>query len=271
MTLKPSMLLSRFNTLAEQLKVEKRTAFMPFTLLGWPHAECSQDILQAMFSCDALELGFPFSDPAADGPLIQAAALEALQNGFTVDKGFEQLSWIRTQNSTIPISVLVYYNVVLSRGADCFFKCCAESGVDAVLIVDLPVEQVDEVKPAAEAHGVQLVFIVSPVTSPERMRRIVEVSSAYFYVVSRLGITGVNTDQDKHLGGVLEQLREQSELPCYVGFGISNPQHARHVLDLGADGVITGSKVIQTVQEARSNNRSVARALLELFDRMKRA
>src|SRR5262249_40524448 len=144
----------------------------------------------------ALELGLAFSDPVADGPVIQRATNEVLEGGFTVDQAWALLSRVRKYNSNIPIGLLCYLNIVLARGAERFFEQAATCGVDSVLIADLPPDAADEVAPVAEAHGIALVFIVSPLTSDARLSKIASLSKAYLYVVSRLGITGVQETHD---------------------------------------------------------------------------
>jgi tryptophan synthase alpha chain len=226
-------------------------AFVPFTVLGWPDAERCYQTIKTMIDqgATALELGVAFSDPVADGPVIQQATTEVLQSGFDVEQAFRLLSRVRAYNASIPIGLLTYLNVVLARGAGKFFEEAARCGVDSVLIADLPPDAADEVAPHAEAHGVALVFIVSPLTSVDRLSKIAALSRAYVYVVSRLGITGVQETHDNQLEELIARAKKVTDVPMLVGFGISSPSAARNMLAIGADGVISGSKVIEIIRQ----------------------
>jgi tryptophan synthase alpha chain len=225
--------------------------FIPFTLLGWPNFEQSKVIIRQLVEANpaALELGLPFSDPVADGSTIQQAVSETLATGFKIPQAFELIAYARTLNTDMPIGLLVYYNTVLAQGLEGFFTQAKQAGVDAVLIADLPPEMAEEVKPVADAVGIALVFIVSPLTKPERLTQLAKVAGAFFYVVSRLGITGSQAVYDENLPTLMTMLREKSTLPLYVGFGISTPEQAQTMINLGADGYITGSKIIELVRE----------------------
>lgn len=246
----------RYSARFAELREKGQKGFIPFTLLGWPDWDTSLEIVQTMVAggASALELGLPFSDPMADGPIIQQAATEALAHGFRVDDGLALIHEVRTQNSDIPIGLLVYYNMVLARGIERFFRDIANAGVDGVLIADLPPEVADEVADAARQFGVDLIFIVSPLTTAERLERILTHAGGFLYVVSRLGITGTEARYDDALSHLLNRLNEQTDLPKCVGFGISTPEQAQRMFALGADGVITGSRIIQLIEEHRRSD-----------------
>jgi tryptophan synthase alpha chain len=237
----------RFAQLAE--RGEK--AFIPFTLLGWPNREMSRTMIEAMIDsgATALELGIAFSDPVADGPLIQQAAAETLATGFRVKDAMALLKEIRLRAPELPIGLLVYYNLVLRQEPEAFFQQLATVGVDGVLIPDLPPEAAGEIFPIARRHGIELIFIISPLTSPARLALIQQYAGGFLYIVSRLGITGVEERYDETLSTLLQRIRQQSPLPMCVGFGISQPDHARKMFQLGADGVIVGSKILQLAQQ----------------------
>lgn len=241
---------NRYHAKFSQLNAQGQKIFMPFTLLGWPSVEQSFQIVQTMIDAgvSALELGFPFSDPVADGPIIQAAGQEALANGFTTQDAFNLLERIRAYNDDIPIGLLIYYNLILAQGIDAFFQKLGTLGVDGVLIPDLPPESAAEVAEIAQKNGLQLIFIISPLTNMARLSTINQYAGGFHYVVSRLGITGVDERTDKDLASLIQTLKQASTLPVCVGFGISSPHHAQEVLALGADGVITGSKIVQLVK-----------------------
>jgi tryptophan synthase alpha chain len=249
---------NRYDHRFAELKATGRKAFIPFTLLGWPNREACLDILRTMVESGAaaLELGLPFSDPIADGPLIQSAVTETLSRGFRVQEGWELIRAVRELDSEIPIGVMGYYNQILARGAERFFQEAADAGVDGVLVADLPPECVDEIAAVARKFGIALLLMVSPLTTPERIAQILPQAGGFIYVISRLGITGVEARYDEALAGLLTALRAQSNLPFCVGFGISEPEHARKMAELGADGVITGSRIIQLVQDGLKRGES---------------
>jgi tryptophan synthase alpha chain len=242
---------SRFHHRFQQLKQAGQQGFIPFTLLGWPDVEGCKATLRAMVEAKpaALELGLPFSDPVADGSTIQHAVTEALEGGYRFEHGLECLQYARSLDAEIPIGILCYYNSVLAQGEAEFFQQLKEAGADACLIADLPPEAAEEVKPYAEAAGIELIFIVSPLTSPERFKTFAKHAGAFIYVVSRLGITGTESVYDNRLATLIASLREHTALPLCVGFGISTPEDVQHMKQQGADGVITGSRIIQIVKE----------------------
>lgn len=246
-----SELINRYQKKFSALQLAGEKGFIPFTLLGWPTMEQSRLIVEQLIAAKpaALELGLPFSDPVADGSTIQQAVSETLATGFKIPQAFELIAYARTLDADIPIGLLVYYNTVLAQGLENFFSQAKQSGVDAVLIADLPPEMAEEVKPIADAMGISLVFIVSPLTKPERLTQLAKVAGAFFYVVSRLGITGSQAVYDENLPTLMTMLREHSTLPLYVGFGISTPEQAQTMINIGADGYITGSKIIEIVRE----------------------
>ncbi|HEY9776456.1 MAG TPA: tryptophan synthase subunit alpha [Planktothrix sp.] len=248
---------NRYEESFAQAKKSAEKAFIPFTVLGWPDADSCFDHACAMIDAGvtALELGLPFSDPVADGPVIQKAAFETLKSGFKVDDCFRLLERIRRRSQKIPIGLLLYYNLVLAQGVAEFFARCSQVGVDAVLIADLPIESAQEVLPQAQAAGVSLIYLVSPVTTPARLASICRNAGAFLYLVSRLGVTGTNErndEKDARLQEIIAETRKHSSLPICAGFGISAPEHARTMFKLGADGVITGSRVVEIVRAAQS-------------------
>ncbi|MCE3235124.1 MAG: tryptophan synthase, alpha subunit [Vampirovibrio sp.] len=242
---------NRYARMFSQLGEDTSKAFIPFTILGWPDRDTSLQMIKTMINsgAHALELGLAFSDPMADGVIIQEADKETLANGFKVKDALALLKEIRRYNDEIPIGLLVYYNMVLARGIDRFFQELGEAGVDGVLIADLPVENMQEVAEAAKANHIQLICIVSPLTTNERLQKISEYAGGFLYVVSRLGITGVEENFDASLRDLMTRLKSHTQLPLCVGFGISKPEHAQQMIQAGADGVIIGSRIIQMVKE----------------------
>lgn len=259
MTVKqPSTVIDRYAQRFENLKAKNQHGFIPFTLLGWPDENTSFDIIKTMIDSGvtALELGLAFSDPAADGPVIQQAAQEVIQSGFSVDDAICLLKRVREYDSAIPIGLLVYYNMVLARGASQFFKELADVGVDGVLIADLSPESADELLPIGRQYGVHLIFVISPLTSDQRLKKIATMAGGFLYVVSRLGITGTEERYDADLENLLERIKSVSSLPLCVGFGISKPEHIQKMVSLGADGCIVGSAILKLVNREGINYRS---------------
>lgn len=254
----------RYEAALASLKTSGKKGFIPFTMLGWPDKDTSKAILKALVEAKpaALELGFPFSDPVADGPIIQEAVYTTLNNGFKMTDGFELIRYARALDPTLPIGLLVYCNTVLSRGYKAFYEEAAKAGVDGILIADLPPEVADEACEAGNLSGLAQIFIVSPLTSSERLKTFANKASGFLYVVSRLGITGTEARYDNSLEKLLTSIRIESDLPLYVGFGVSEPEQAKSMIDAGADGYITGSRIIQLVKEKGLN------ALPEYLSRM---
>jgi tryptophan synthase alpha chain len=245
----------RYKARFTQLKKENHKAFMPFTLLGWPNKDKSLALIKQMIDsgASALELGFAFSDPVADGPVIQQAAFETIESGFTVDDGFKLLTEIRALDSNIPIGVLVYYNVVMKKGPEKFFEAAAKAGIDGVLIADLPVDFTEEITPIARANKIDPIFLISPVSPESRVRLIARKASGFIYLLSRLGVTGVNAGSsvgDGRLADLIKIVRQESDVPICAGFGISSAETATRMIESGVDGVITGSKVIDLARHS---------------------
>jgi tryptophan synthase alpha chain len=245
----------RFN----RLKKENNKAFVPFTLLGWPNREESFKMIRQMIEsgASALELGIAFSDPVADGPVIQKAAYDTIASGFSVADAFELLKAVRQLDESIPIGILVYFNMVLAKGIETFFLLAKDAGVDGVLIADLPAESAHEVLPAAKARGIDLIFLVSPVTTPARLDIILSQASGFLYLVSRLGVTGTSersNEKDLALSKLVQEIKQKTTIPICAGFGISSSDDAEKMFALGVDGVISGSRIIQLAQSSEESS-----------------
>lgn len=249
----------RYRAKFRALKEAKRGAFMPFTVLGWPDEETSFNIIKTMIESDAsaLELGIAFSDPVADGPIIQAAAHKVIESGYTVNQALDLVARVRKYNDEIPIGLLVYYNHIMAMGVERFFARAEECGVDGVLVADLPAESSDEVVSIATSNNISSIFIVSPLTRQERLEKIVKHACGFIYLVSRLGVTGTDerdASRDTRLTALISSIKKATELPVLAGFGISTPAHAERMMASGADGVITGSRIVDLVAKADPTN-----------------
>ena len=229
---------------------EKRAAFIPFLMAGHPHPDVTADLLAAAAAggADVIELGVPFSDPIADGPVNQRAAARALAAGTHLDEVLRIVSTHR-ERLAVPIVLFTYYNPLLARGPERFAEQAAASGVDGVLCVDLPPEEAEEeLLPALRAEGLDSIFLLAPTSSKERVRKVRESASGFVYYVSRTGVTGEREDLPRELGREVKKLRKQLDLPLAVGFGLSTADQVTAVGKM-ADGVVVGSALVRLVEE----------------------
>ncbi|MCA9801596.1 MAG: tryptophan synthase subunit alpha [Cyanobacteria bacterium HKST-UBA02] len=231
------------------LKEKGEKAVVPFLVLGYPNRKGFIEAAKALIEggAAALELGLPFSDPVADGPIIENADRAVLASGQTLDQAIGLISILRELAPDLPLSLLTYFNPVLKRGIPKFLKDMKEAGIDGITIVDLPPEEYSEVEPYIKELGLAPVMLVSPLTAGDRLRTICAMASGFVYLVSRAGITGLSATYQDTLSHTLASVREQTSLPVLVGFGISSSEQARAMVAMGADGVIVGSKIIDII------------------------
>jgi tryptophan synthase alpha chain len=229
--------------------------FVPFTVVGDPLYEKSLEIVKAYVEGGAtmLELGFPFSDPVADGPTIQLADQRALKAGMNTDRAFEFIEEVR-EFTDLPVNLLLYYNLVFKYGVERFFECAAKAGVTSVLIADLPVDctRGQEALTLAQKHGVKMVYMASELTPTERLEAIFEAQPYFIYLVSTPGVTGARKDLSAQLEGVITNLKNQTDIPVLVGFGVSDRAHVDQIRDAGANGVIVGSALVKLIEEGKA-------------------
>jgi tryptophan synthase alpha chain len=231
-----------------------RAALIPFFVIGDPDFDTSVRIIKTAIDAgaDILELGIPFSDPIADGPTIQKADIRAVRSGMNVAKGLEFIQKIKDYKD-IPVGLLMYYNLVYQYGTEKFFTDFHKAGVNSVLIADLSIDDADEITGAAASAGLETVFMVTPNTDPERMKRIASKTTGFIYTVSLFGVTGSREELSGEVRGLVRRLKKATTVPVCVGFGISKPEHAAAVAAAGADGVIIGSKLVQLIENNLSN------------------
>lgn len=243
--------MERYETLFKQLKERKEGAFVPFVTLGDPSPEQSLKIIDTLIEAgaDALELGIPFSDPLADGPTIQNATLRAFAAGVTPTQCFEMLAAIRQKHPTIPVGLLMYANLVFSRGIDEFYAQCEKAGVDSVLVADVPVEESAPFRQAALRHNVAPIFICPPNADDELLRQIASHGRGYTYLLSRAGVTGAENRAALPLHHLVEKLTEYNAAPPLQGFGISAPDQVTAAIDAGAAGAISGSAIVKIIEK----------------------
>jgi tryptophan synthase alpha chain len=230
-----------------------RALFIPFVVLGDPDEKKSQEVIETLIKsgADALELGLPFSDPPADGPVIQAADKRALDSGIRIDDCFEIINAIQKKHDLL-ITLHAAYNLVMQRGIEKFFADCKKARVRSVLVVDLSLEHIPEIRSEATKSSVTLVFVVSELTSEERLQEMCKEDIEYFYLVSYLGVTGVeNAVFEEHIRSNINRIRKLTDLPIFVGFGISTPDHVSATMNAGADGVIVGSRIVREIPDCK--------------------
>jgi tryptophan synthase alpha chain len=227
----------------------RRAALMPYLMGGFPDLDTSRRIGQAYVDggADLIEVGVPFSDPLADGASIHAAATAALRAGATV-QGVLEVG--RALAERVPVALMCYANPILARGAETFATMLADSGIDGLIVPDLPSEEADDVLAACDAADVALIPLAAPTTPEERLRRIGRQARGFLYTVSLTGITGERKDLAAQLPETLARAKRATDLPVAVGFGIATPEQARQAADMGADGVIVGSRLVREAAEA---------------------
>ncbi|MCI7812603.1 MAG: tryptophan synthase subunit alpha [Lachnospiraceae bacterium] len=219
-------------------------AFIPFLTCGDPSLEVTEQLVYAMerAGADLIELGIPFSDPTAEGPVIQEASNRALKGGVTTDGIFEMVKKIR-EKTQIPMVFMTYANVVFSYGIERFIKKAAELGMDGLILPDVPFEEKEEFDCVCRAYGLDLISLIAP-TSHERIRMIAEQAHGFVYCVSSLGVTGVRSKITTDVGAMVRLVKETKEIPCAVGFGISTPEQAKKMTEV-SDGAIVGSAIVK--------------------------
>ncbi len=225
---------------------ERGKAFIPFVTCGYPDLETTGEVVRAAVEngADLIELGIPFSDPAAEGPVIMEANMRALEGGITTDKIFDFVRELRLK-IRIPMVFMTYANVVFSYGPEKFISTCREIGIDGLILPDLPYEEKNEFLPVCRKYGVDLISMVAP-TSENRIAMIAKEAEGFLYVVSSLGVTGVRSEIKTDLAAITDVVRKNTKAPCAIGFGISTPEQAQKMAAI-SDGAIVGSAIIKLI------------------------
>ena len=223
---------------------EHGKAFIPFVTCGDPSLDVTEEVVYAMVEAgaDLIELGIPFSDPTAEGPVIQGANIRALAGGVTTDKVFDLVRKLR-KKVTIPMVFMTYANVVFSYGSERFISTCKEIGIDGLILPDIPYEEKDEFDGICKQYDVDLISLITP-TSHERISMIANDASGFIYCVSSLGVTGTRTKITTDIGAMVDLVKKAKDIPCAVGFGISTPEQAKQMAEK-SDGVIVGSAIVK--------------------------
>ena len=258
--------MERYNQLFQRLSAKKEGAFVPFVTLGDPSPELSLKIIDTLVEggADALELGIPFSDPLADGPTIQGATLRAFAAGTTVAQCFEILATVRQKYPELPIGLLMYANLVFSKGIDNFYAQCEAVGVDSVLVADVPVEESAPFRQAAMRHNVAPIFICPPNADDDLLREIASHGRGYTYLLSRAGVTGAENRASQPLHHLIEKLSAFNAAPPLQGFGISEASQVKEAIAAGAAGAISGSAIVKII-ERHQNEPATLLAELKAF------
>lgn len=245
--------MSRIETTFARLKAEKRKALIPYVTAGFPFADITPDLMHGMADAgaDVIELGVPFSDPAADGPVIQKAGDRALALGIGMAQVLAMVRTFRERNTTTPVVLMGYANPVerydQKHGIGAFARDASAAGVDGVLVVDYPPEECEDFAASLRAHGMDLIFLLAPTSTDERMAQVAHVASGYVYYVSLKGVTGAGTLDVAQVEAMLPRIRRHVNIPVGVGFGIRDAETAR-AIGQTADAVVIGSKIIQLIE-----------------------
>ena len=241
--------MSRYAVLFERLRRSGEGAFGAFVMLGDPDLETSAAILDALVEggADLLELGIPFSDPIADGPVIQAAARQALARGVTPSDCFDLLRDFRRRHPDVPVGLLTYANLVIARGRDTFCRAAAEAGVDSLLVADVPMIEAEPFLASARSHRIAPILIAAPNTPEPTLERIAREGEAYVYCVARPGVTGADSALRLDHRQLFATLKRFKAPPPVIGFGISSPEQVREALNAGAAGAISGSAIVRLI------------------------
>jgi len=243
-------MIDRIHNAFSTAKAAQRGALMPYVTAGDPDLPASRAILEALerAGADLVEFGIPYSDPLADGPIIQAAAQRALGSGATVAGVLDLIRGFRADGHGLPIVIMTCYNPILQYGPERFAQDLAAAGGDGVLVTDLPPAESEEWVGIAAAHKLGTIFLVAPTTPPERVHLATERATGFIYAVARAGVTGVREDLPPDLAALVAGIRSRTDLPVAVGFGVSKPEHVRQVWAL-ADGAIVGSALVKVIGE----------------------
>lgn len=231
---------------------ENGKAFIAFITCGDPDLETTAAVVRAAVEngADLIELGVPFSDPTAEGPVIQGANLRALNGGITTDKIFSFVKELR-KDIKVPMVFMTYANVVFSYGAEKFISTCRNIDIDGLILPDLPFEEKNEFQSICEAYGVDLISLIAP-TSENRIAMIAKEAEGFVYIVSSLGVTGVRSEIKTDIPSIVKVVRENTDIPCAIGFGISKPEQARKIAAI-SDGAIVGSAIVKLIEKHGKN------------------
>ncbi|WP_423792115.1 tryptophan synthase subunit alpha [Methanocaldococcus indicus] len=237
----------------KELNEKEEKAFIPFLVAGDPNFEDSKEAFEMLCKYgDIIEIGIPFSDPVADGLTIQKADYRALKSGMTPLKAFELAKYLNEKYPNKPLVFLVYYNIIFKMGEENFVKKAKESGISGLIVPDLPVEESESLYNICKKYGIDLIFLVAPTTTEERLNKILKKASGFIYAVSVTGITGERDKVKEETKNYIKKVKEKTSLPICVGFGISKKEHVEEICKI-ADGAIVGSAIVKIVEKYTNN------------------
>ncbi len=272
--------MSRIEKRFAALKDKNQAAFVSFTMAGDPNYDTSLDLMKALpkAGVDIIELGMPFTDPMADGPAIQLAGQRAIKGGQTLKKTLDMVTAFRKTDDETPIVLMGYYNPIFIHGVEDFIANAKAAGVDGLIVVDLPPEEDDELCVPARAAGLDFIRLATPTTDEKRLPKVLENTSGFVYYVSITGITGAATPDEDAVGKAVAAIKEKTDLPVAVGFGVSTPEQAAEIAKV-ADGVVVGSAIVRSMADAltvagppkKSFQKDVVSAVKKLANATKRA
>lgn len=245
--------MTRIDKVFNDLRQRNEAGLIPFLTAGDPNMETTAELIRTLADAgaDLIELGFPFSDPMADGPTIQASSERALTAGATLEKVLQMVAEVR-RDCQVPLVLMGYYNPLFRYGVERFAKDAAAAGVDGLLLVDLPPEETDEIAASLKDAGIAMISLLAPTTPPERMRKLAKAAEGYLYYVSMTGVTGTQKVNPDDIRGAVEELKGMTETPVGVGFGITTPEDAAAVGSF-ADGVVVGSALVRIIEKYGSS------------------
>lgn len=263
----------RYGKMFASLSEQNQGSFVPFVTIGDPNKELSVEIIKSLIDggADALELGIPFSDPIADGPVIQAANIRALEVNINTQDCFDIIKQVREYNADIPIGLLLYSNLVFKRGLETFYKDAKAAGVDSILVADVPLHESKMFRKAAMNNGIDPIFIATPNAPDDTLRECASYGRGYTYLLSRAGVTGTETKAQMPASSIVTKLKEYHSAPALLGFGISTPEDVKAALAAGAAGAISGSAVVKIIETNLDNPQVMLNGLKEFVAAMKAA
>jgi tryptophan synthase alpha chain len=253
--------MSRIKNTFNRLKKKNETALIPYVMAGDPDLATTKTLILEMekAGCDIIELGAPFSDPLADGPTIQKAAIRSLRNRTSVAAVLGLVADVRT-TSKIPLILMTYYNLIFHYGEERFVKDAVAAGLDGVILPDLPPEEAGTLVPLAKQAGLDTIFLLAPTSTEERIKLVCRVSQGFVYYVSLTGVTGARAGVQSSVAESLQKIKQATDKPVAVGFGISTPAQAAQVAHWGANGVIVGSALVKVIEENTGSLELIAKA-----------
>ena len=237
--------MTRIDATFERLRAAGRKAFVSYTMAGDPDVQTALAVMKGLPAAgvDVIELGLPFTDPMADGPVIQRAGQRALEGGMTLEKTLQMVRDFRAGDDATPIVLMGYYNPIYNRGVDRFLADARAAGIDGLIVVDLPPEEDDELCIPAQAAGLNFIRLATPTTDDKRLPKVLQNTSGFVYYVSITGITGAASAQAGEVGPEVARIKAQTDLPIIVGFGVRSPETAREIASV-ADGCVVGSAIV---------------------------